>query len=409
MSFKARLCAMLLLLLGGVSQAAEERVGVRLLSPGRKIIPLEYRQGDWWVSDIKAPDLVLTNRTEAPVELKYAAVTGLAAGEEVLRAAPSQVSLSTALARINGILNSKHQPLYVLQLAFGALSLPEGALAESRVLEPGQSAVLALSKFVYLHHVGSAKLDGLRVELLVKTAAGEEEAALLVPLSAHPARAGYRYPLDGPVHMANLSMNYAHHRAMCSQEFAMDVVAADVDKADSFTDMAARDEPDEAADYGIFGRPIRSMGDGVVTETGTKFPDEAMRDPKNFKDPAYFPKLSAELIPKIGVINTVGGNYVVVDHGNGEFAAYCHMMEGSIRVEPGAKVRKGDVLGRVGNTGNSDAPHLHFQLMDSKDFLTANGLPMMFDNVPPSAMSGYTKEANSLALTDDLYWDAQGK
>jgi murein DD-endopeptidase MepM/ murein hydrolase activator NlpD len=50
----------------------------------------------------------------------------------------------------------------------------------------------------------------------------------------------------------------------------------------------------------------------------------------------------------------------------------------SLAVKPGQIVRSGDVLGRVGHTGNSTAPHLHFQLMDSPDLMRAKGVPCAF-------------------------------
>jgi murein DD-endopeptidase MepM/ murein hydrolase activator NlpD len=60
------------------------------------------------------------------------------------------------------------------------------------------------------------------------------------------------------------------------------------------------------------------------------------------------------------------------------FAAFAHLAPGSVAVAPGQAVRNGDVLGRVGHTGNSTAPHLHFQLMDSPDPLHARGVPCVF-------------------------------
>jgi hypothetical protein len=51
---------------------------------------------------------------------------------------------------------------------------------------------------------------------------------------------------------------------------------------------------------------------------------------------------------------------------------------GSVAVTSGRRVRAGEVLGRVGHTGNSTAPHLHFHLMDAPDPLQAAGIPCAF-------------------------------
>jgi len=71
------------------------------------------------------------------------------------------------------------------------------------------------------------------------------------------------------------------------------------------------------------------------------------------------------------------GNYVIMRRGD-VFAAFAHLAPGSVAVAPGQAVRNGDVLGRVGHTGNSTAPHLHFQLMDSIDPMHARGVPCAF-------------------------------
>jgi Peptidase family M23 len=74
---------------------------------------------------------------------------------------------------------------------------------------------------------------------------------------------------------------------------------------------------------------------------------------------------------------SVLGNHVIMRTGD-IFAGFAHLVPGSVAVDAGQSVKCGDVLGRVGHTGNSTSPHLHFQLMDSPDLMTARGLPCAF-------------------------------
>jgi murein DD-endopeptidase MepM/ murein hydrolase activator NlpD len=75
------------------------------------------------------------------------------------------------------------------------------------------------------------------------------------------------------------------------------------------------------------------------------------------------------------------GNHVIVKIGAGTYALYAHMAPGSVVVSEGDEVRPGQVLGRLGSSGSSDAPHLHFQVMDSASALNTNGLPFVFDQM----------------------------
>ena len=73
----------------------------------------------------------------------------------------------------------------------------------------------------------------------------------------------------------------------------------------------------------------------------------------------------------------LAGNHVIIGAGR-TYALYAHLAPGSVAVRRGQQVRAGQVIGRVGHSGNSTAPHLHFQLMDSADPLTARGIPCAF-------------------------------
>jgi hypothetical protein len=73
----------------------------------------------------------------------------------------------------------------------------------------------------------------------------------------------------------------------------------------------------------------------------------------------------------------LAGNHVIMATA-GTYALYAHLAPGSVAVTGGQRVGVGEVIGRVGHTGNSTAPHLHFHLMDSPDPLRATGIPCAF-------------------------------
>lgn len=75
----------------------------------------------------------------------------------------------------------------------------------------------------------------------------------------------------------------------------------------------------------------------------------------------------------------IAGNYVIIDMGKSRYALYAHLIPHSLTVKRGDTIEKGQLLGRVGNSGNSDAPHLHFHVMDRPSILSAQGVPYAFD------------------------------
>jgi Peptidase family M23 len=77
-------------------------------------------------------------------------------------------------------------------------------------------------------------------------------------------------------------------------------------------------------------------------------------------------------------LDTAGGNWIVVDIGGGHFAFYAHLQPRSLTVTTGDRVRRGQVLGLLGNSGNSTAPHLHFHIMDGPSTPVADSLPYEF-------------------------------
>jgi murein DD-endopeptidase MepM/ murein hydrolase activator NlpD len=77
-------------------------------------------------------------------------------------------------------------------------------------------------------------------------------------------------------------------------------------------------------------------------------------------------------------LNEPVGNFVVIQHGPALFSLYAHMMHSSATVSIGDPVAAGQVIGRIGNSGYSTAPHIHFQYMDNVDMIVGKGLPALF-------------------------------
>ena len=118
--------------------------------------------------------------------------------------------------------------------------------------------------------------------------------------------------------------------------------------------------PDQLSSYPFFGDEVYSATAGRVVTVVDGLPETP---------PGALPPTTAQ---------RAAGNHVVVAIGGGRYAMYAHLQPGSIRVREGDRVEVGQVLGRLGSSGNSNAPHLHFQLMDGPSPLASNGLPFRF-------------------------------
>ena len=120
--------------------------------------------------------------------------------------------------------------------------------------------------------------------------------------------------------------------------------------------------------YYAYGQKVLAVADGKVVVARDGFPDN-------------IPKTEAGFETALPVtMETVGGNHVVIDLGNGQFAGYYHLQPGSLSVKTGDRVRRGQLLARVGNSGDARWPHLHFQVTDKADVMASEGLPHLFDS-----------------------------
>jgi Peptidase family M23 len=128
--------------------------------------------------------------------------------------------------------------------------------------------------------------------------------------------------------------------------------------------------------YADYGADVIAVADGKVVSTMKELTDQ-----------------KPGTLPDISTINlgNVDGNHVVLDLGDGVFAFYAHLQHDSTVVSPGDHVKRGQVLGKLGNTGNTSAPHLHFHLMNSPSTLGSNGLAYVIDSFEYAGQVSATK------------------
>ncbi|MHC1561274.1 M23 family metallopeptidase [Actinomycetospora sp. C-140] len=185
-------------------------------------------------------------------------------------------------------------------------------------------------------------------------------------------------PLTGPSWVAvNACCELSPHRGAMlpldgringAERYAVDWSRFDL-RARPIVDLAAGTQATYAGDparnesYFTFDQPVLAVADATVVAVVGDLPEAP---------PHQFLPLPA---------NDLGGNRVVLDLGNGVFAFYAHLETGSPEVRVGDRVRRGQEIARTGNSGNTSESHLHFQLMDSPQPLTATNLPWVIDTL----------------------------
>lgn len=158
------------------------------------------------------------------------------------------------------------------------------------------------------------------------------------------------------------------------QTYAIDLVYHSDAEAD-WAGVHAWPPARRPASFPGFGRPVLAPADGVVVRVRDRSRDHWSRN-----SPLGVAYLLVEgLIREIFGPGRLLGNHVVIELEGGVYAALAHLRRGSARVTAGQRVTVGQRIAECGNSGNSSEPHVHFQLMDRQNVLTASGVPFRFD------------------------------
>jgi peptidase M23-like protein len=153
------------------------------------------------------------------------------------------------------------------------------------------------------------------------------------------------------------SMVFVNGKAWIAQRFAIDWIRIGADG------QAFQGDPANNRSWAPYGAEVLAVAAGRVSD---------VKDGTAENDPTS----DTKAVPIN--LETAGGNYIILDLGGGRYAFYAHLQPASLRVHIGDRVRPGQVIALLGDSGNADAPHLHFQIMDANAPLAADGLPYVF-------------------------------
>jgi Peptidase family M23 len=237
-----------------------------------------------------------------------------------------------------------------------------GTLAVWRVLVPGAEAVIAGAFWIGLF--ATALLVGIprrRISVAANVLLALGSIFLVVQLVRihtgpnDPVTIGVPFEEEWYVASGGRSTLVNSHWSLNVQHNAIDLMQLVDGKP-------YRGDGSRLEDFYIYGDPLLAAAEGRVTEAVDSHPDSPVGG-RTWEEMA--------------------GNRVVIDIGDGRYVLYGHMKQGSVRVQEGDVVRRGQVIGQVGDSGNSDAPHLHIQVqneptfdVESRDLRT---YPILFD------------------------------
>jgi murein DD-endopeptidase MepM/ murein hydrolase activator NlpD len=200
---------------------------------------------------------------------------------------------------------------------------------------------------------GSAAAESTLEDFPVRVS---QDAAVIL---GDPFEGGVWLAGDGPGNDSN------HRRSIVAidgqihdaQRFAIDWVKVGPN-GDSHHDGTARNE-----NWWCYGEPILAVADGDVTQVLDGIPEN-----------------TPHVLPKEVTLNNIVGNYVTLRIAPTRYVTYAHLQTGSVRVRVHDHVARGTLIGRLGNSGQATAPHLHLQVTDGNSVLQSEGVPFIFSS-----------------------------
>jgi murein DD-endopeptidase MepM/ murein hydrolase activator NlpD len=195
--------------------------------------------------------------------------------------------------------------------------------------------------------------DNLILEMNYKSGDKSDSRKISVPLQRTLAFSG-SLPFEGTWYVAAEHGYLDPHKRFLAETFAYDFLQIGPNG------KSYRGDGRNNADYYAYGKKVLAARDGTVVSVRNEMTENIPGETAN--------------------VDTPGGNVVIIDHGNNQFGYYAHLKPFTVTVKPGAHVKAGEILGEVGNSGDSEEPHLHFHVMNNADPALADGVPVVFEH-----------------------------
>ena len=330
--------------------------------------PLESQRG---VQSLLLQNVLVSHAGGAPVEIIGVDVDLMASGEVKDTRRISGADLKTASASGPRLQASGALEMMAFQFCSGTL-IPEGAKLAGPALNPGEALLLTNQPFAY-----KGARDSVRVRVQFVREGRTVETSASLPINSAMSKTEFRFPMSGQWFSAVGPTPHTAHRWALPEEFAFDIVGLG-DGTRSYSGSGTAFE-----DYHAYGADILAAADGRVVAVKA----DVAEDPTTLRQPgetveAYGERVGAYQMQLVASdINSIAGNYIAIDHGNGEFSFYAHLKPGSITVKIGDVVKSGQAMAQLGSSGNSTEPHLHFQVCDRPEPLACAGIPVNFTNI----------------------------
>jgi len=236
---------------------------------------------------------------------------------------------------------------------------------ERLVIGDGQTAIAFMSiAFQRGTHIPDRLLHHVITADSVATGAVITTHHTTLQLLGPPVEGANWLAADGP---SNDQDNHHRRGVLVLDGRAVDSRRYAIDWKQIKDDASFSGDPRDVRSYYSYGRTVLAVADGRVVSARDGLPDNIPGHGESFH-------------PAVPItMDTVAGNMITLDIGGGQFAYYLHLQPGSVGVKAGDRVRRGQVLARIGASGDAREPHLHFEVTTMSRLIAGEGVPYLID------------------------------